>query len=61
MHCTRKEFKECVKSGGIFMLDKGSLFYGTIDEFKNCFFDNATYDNICDFADEFKCFVEIEK
>lgn len=38
--------------GRIYKIDDGNVFEGTVDQFRDCFFDNASHENIVAFANE---------
>ena len=59
-HITESEFDDIVANGKMFQLTSGGeseMFFGTQEQFADCFFSNADYWNICDFAEKNSCFV----
>jgi hypothetical protein len=56
MHISREEFDAIIAKGGMFKLSD-DMFYGTIEQFEDCFFSNADYDSIIGFADDYDCTV----
>jgi hypothetical protein len=59
-HLTESEFDIIVQTGGMFKLNSGGdddFFFGTQEQFADCFFANADYWNVCDFAEKNGCFV----
>ena len=59
-HLTEAEFNYIVANGKMFQLidERGSdLFFGTLEQFDDCFFSNANYAAIVDFAEKNGCFV----
>ena len=58
-HISEAKFNEIIKNGGMFQLTDGEseLFFGTQEQFADCFFSNADYWNICNFAEKEGCFI----
>jgi hypothetical protein len=61
-HCTVTEFLHHTEDpDAIFALtsigsdDIGDLFYGTVDQFADCFFSNVDYINVLNFANKENC------
>lgn len=54
-HLTKEEFNAIVAKGGMFKLSD-EMFYGTIDQFDECF-GGYTYDDVIIFADSMDCIV----
>ena len=45
----------------IFIIDNGDVFYGTLEQFQDCFFSNATPELIQDWCRENGYSYEVEK
>lgn len=53
MHISKAEFEKIVAEGKRFKLP--DLFFGTVEQFQECFFTNATYEQVVAFADSNNC------
>lgn len=49
MHISQEEFDKIISEGKMFKLSD-DMFYGTVDDFRNCFFDNVDYQSVISFA-----------
>lgn len=53
-HITKEEFERIISEGKMFKLEP-EMFYGTIDDFMDCFMYDTNYESIVHFADETGC------
>lgn len=44
----------------MYIINDGNMFYGTVDDFKDCFFDNANDETISDWCEEMGFTLEIK-
>lgn len=70
MICSKQEFEKCLKDENklfaltsIYITPKtvGDFFYGNINQFKERFFSNLTFEIVRELADEYDCYINIEK
>ena len=55
-HLTFEEYNQIIANGKMFKIE--GLFYGTKEDFENCYFNDLDYDSMVAFAEEYDCILE---